>query len=79
MTPAPFGILGGTFDPVHDGHLAVAAAARTALGLATVQLAPARYRRTGPGRSSRSIIGLRWWRSRHKPMRRSSRATSAST
>jgi nicotinate-nucleotide adenylyltransferase len=46
----PFGILGGTFDPIHNGHVGVAAAARTALGLATVQLAPARVppHRAGP-------------------------------
>ena len=38
----PIGILGGTFDPVHMGHIAVAAAARQALGLEVVQLVPTR-------------------------------------
>jgi nicotinate-nucleotide adenylyltransferase len=36
------GILGGTFDPVHRGHLDVADAARAALALDRVVLVPAR-------------------------------------
>ena len=35
------GILGGTFDPVHHGHLAAAADVRSALGLDEVWLVPA--------------------------------------
>jgi nicotinate-nucleotide adenylyltransferase len=35
------GILGGTFDPLHTGHIAVAQAARHALGLRQVWLVPA--------------------------------------
>jgi nicotinate-nucleotide adenylyltransferase len=35
------GVLGGTFDPVHLGHLAVAEDAREALGLAGVLFVPA--------------------------------------
>ena len=35
------GFLGGTFDPVHVGHLDVAAAARRALALDLVELVPA--------------------------------------
>lgn len=38
---APLGLLGGTFDPIHFGHLRLAQAARTALGLAAVRLIPA--------------------------------------
>jgi nicotinate-nucleotide adenylyltransferase len=36
------GVLGGTFDPIHLGHLAVAAAARRALTLTSVLLLPLR-------------------------------------
>ncbi|GAB6112424.1 nicotinate-nicotinamide nucleotide adenylyltransferase [Desulfomicrobium salsuginis] len=36
------GILGGTFNPVHNGHLRMALEAREALGLARVDLMPAR-------------------------------------
>ncbi len=35
------GILGGTFDPVHNGHLAIATAARDQLGLNLVLFIPA--------------------------------------
>jgi len=45
------GLLGGTFDPVHTGHLDVAEAARQALGLDEVWLLPARvppHRTQGP-------------------------------
>jgi nicotinate-nucleotide adenylyltransferase len=36
------GLLGGTFDPIHVGHLDVALAARDALGLERVLLVPSR-------------------------------------
>lgn len=39
--PRRLGLLGGTFDPVHYGHLDAAAAARAALRLDAVMLVPA--------------------------------------
>ena len=48
------GVLGGTFDPVHHGHLDAADAARRALALAEVVLMPARVppHKTSPARAS---------------------------
>ena len=40
MTPAPVGILGGTFNPPHAGHLALARAALEQLELGRVLLMP---------------------------------------
>lgn len=39
--PRRIGVLGGTFDPVHNGHLYVADALRAALGLERVVWVPA--------------------------------------
>src|SRR5574337_1565987 len=37
----PVGLLGGTFDPIHLGHLRLAEEAREALGLGELRLIPA--------------------------------------
>ena len=50
-----WGILGGTFDPIHHGHLAIAEAAREEIGLERVLFVPARqppHRPLAPGASA---------------------------
>ena len=49
------GVLGGTFDPIHNGHLAAAEAAQRALSLESIVLVPSRippHRRDPVGAAS---------------------------
>ena len=41
MSTHRLGVLGGTFDPIHNGHVRAAEAARTVLGLETIRVVPA--------------------------------------
>ena len=50
--PDRLGIMGGTFDPVHIGHLVIAEAAREKLGLQKVIFIPTG---TPPHKSFRSV------------------------
>ena len=61
MTARPrVGLLGGTFDPIHLGHLAAARAAQHALDLDTVRFIPRHGRHIGlTARARPSIIDWR--------------------
>jgi len=57
---SPLGLLGGTFDPVHFGHLRLAEEAKTALGLEKVTWIPAGQppHRSTPGASARHRLEM---------------------
>ena len=60
MTAQPLGLFGGTFDPIHLGHLRLAETAREALGLARVRLIPAGQppHRATPGASGNHRLAM---------------------
>ncbi len=60
MALAPVALLGGTFDPVHLGHLGLADDARRALGIPEVRLMPAGDppHRAAPGASAAHRLAM---------------------
>ncbi len=60
-TDCRYGIFGGTFDPVHNGHLIVATTALEALGLDKLYVVPAYVQPLKAGRSVAEFrIRLEW-------------------
>jgi nicotinate-nucleotide adenylyltransferase len=59
-SPGPIALLGGTFDPVHYGHLRLAGDVRLALGLDEVRLLPARDppHRAGPAATAADRLAM---------------------
>ena len=60
MSTGPVALLGGTFDPVHNGHLGFAQDVRRALALPEVRLVPAGDppHRGGPSASGRDRVAM---------------------
>ncbi|HRP09212.1 MAG TPA: nicotinate-nicotinamide nucleotide adenylyltransferase, partial [Gemmatimonadales bacterium] len=55
----PIGLLGGSFDPVHNGHLIAAQLAREALELDLVLMLPAARQPLKPGHGAQAADRLR--------------------
>jgi len=87
--PGGIGILGGTFDPIHSGHLDLAAAAERALGLTDLVVVPAHVppHRSAPlasafhrfAMAAIAIAGRRGWRVSEMELRETGRSFTANT
>ena len=81
VVPGSLGVFGGTFDPIHNGHLAIAEEARETLGLQSVVFVPAARRPHKSGRRGHAggtSGGHGRGRHRGQPERSAPRAPSSS-